>query len=265
MKQFLKSTAQRILREFGLEIRRVHLGAGSRDVSQADFRRQRPVLHEALLRLRQHPIQFATVLDIGASDGHWSVEFGKVFPGKFHLLVDANVVHVPKLKLACERNTRWKFDLTAVGAKAGTLYFDGSDPLGGHLSEVPYNENYKPCPVQSIDELVSKHQLQPPFLIKLDTHGAEIPILSGARKTLEQTSILIVESYNFTFGEPAVPFWEFCRFMVELGYRPIDVFDILYREVDLVFWQFDFMFARSDLPLFNDWRFFIDKRPNPVG
>ena len=263
MKEFLKCTVQRILREFGLEIQRLHSGKGSGDGSQADFLRQKPVLHEALVRLRRHRIQFATVLDIGASDGHWSVDFAKVFPSKFHLLVDANMIHMPKLKLACDENARWKYDLTAVGAKSGTLYFDGSDPLGGHLSEVPYNENYKPCPVQSIDELISKHQLQPPFLIKLDTHGVEIPILNGAAKALEKTPLLIVESYNFTFGEPAVPFWEFCQFMFDRGYRPIDVFDILYREIDLAFWQFDLVFAKSDLPLFKDWRFFVDKRRNP--
>jgi FkbM family methyltransferase len=263
MKEFLQSTLQKLLREFGLEIRRLGSGKSSGEPHQPDFWRQKPVFHEAIVRLRRHQIPFTTVLDIGASDGHWSVGFADVFPDKFHLLVDANAIHLPKLRIACERHARWKYDLIAVGAKVGTLYFDGSDPLGGHLSEVPYNENYRPCPVQSIDELVSKHQLQPPFLIKLDTHGVEIPILNGAARALQETAILIVESYNFTFGAPAVPFWEFCRFMLERGYRPIDVFDVLYREVDLAFWQFDLIFAKSDLPLFKDWRFFVDKRRNP--
>jgi FkbM family methyltransferase len=261
MKEFLKLVLQRVLREFGLEIHRIQSGKSAGDFVRPDFWRQKPILHEALFRLRRHQIQFASVLDIGASDGHWSVSFADVFPDKFHLLVDANAIHLPKLKIVCERHARWKYDLTAVGAESGTLYFDGSDPLGGHLSEVPYNENYRPSPVQSIDELVGKHQLQPPFLIKLDTHGVEIPILNGAVRTLKETSLLIVESYNFTFGEPAVPFWEFCRFMLDLGYRPIDVFDVLYREVDHAFWQFDLLFAKSDLPLFKDWRFFVDKRP----
>jgi len=261
MKEFLKSAVQKVLGRFGLEIQQLPTRSPSA-LGQADFRLQKPLLQQALVRLRRHRIEFATVLDVGASDGHWSAGFARIFPDKFHLLVDANEIHLPKLRHACERNEHWKYEVTAVGAASGTLYFDGSDPLGGHLSEIPYNENYKPCPVQSVDDLVRKHRLQAPFLIKLDTHGVEIPILNGACQTLQETSLLIVECYNFTFGEPAVPFWEFCRLVAERGYRPIDVFDVLYREVDQAFWQFDLMFAKSDLPLFKDWRFFLDKRPS---
>jgi hypothetical protein len=69
-------------------------------------------------------------------------------------------------------------------------------------------------------------------MIKLDTHGVEIPILEGAKRTLENTNVLVIEAYNFTFGDVAVPFWELCRYLLRLGFRPLDMFDILYREVD---------------------------------
>jgi hypothetical protein len=137
---------------------------------------------------------------------------------------------------------------------------DASDPLGGHLSEKPWNENYRPCPVTTIDQLLEKHPLPGPFMIKLDTHGVEIPILSGASKTLKETSAIVIEAYNFTFGAPAVPFWDLCRYMLELGFRPLDVFDLLYREIDNAFWQFDLLFVRSDLALFQDPRYFIAGR-----
>jgi hypothetical protein len=97
-------------------------------------------------------------------------------------------------------------------------------------------------------------------MIKLDTHGVEIPILTGAMATLKQTNVLVIEAYNFTFGQPAVPFWELCRYMLKLGFRPLDVFDLLYREVDNAFWQFDLLFVRGDLPLFQDTRYFIAGR-----
>jgi len=50
-------------------------------------------------------------------------------------------------------------DSAAVGEKKGTLYFDDSDPLGGHLSASPYNQNYKPCPVSSVDDLIQETNL----------------------------------------------------------------------------------------------------------
>ena len=147
-----------------------------------------------------------------------------------------------------------------MGATTGELYFDASDPLGGHLSKTPWNEKYRPSPVTTIDHLLEKQPLPGPFMIKLDTHGVEIPILSGATETLKQTNVIVIEAYNFTFGEPAVPFWDLCRYMLDLGFRTLDVFDLLYREVDSAFWQFDLMFVRSDLALFQDSRFFIAGR-----
>jgi hypothetical protein len=150
--------------------------------------------------------------------------------------------------------------MTAVGGATGELYFDASDPLGGHLSTTPWNDNYRPCPVTTLDDLLKTHQVPGPIMIKLDTHGVEIPILTGAMETLKRTNVLVIEAYNFTFGQPAVPFWDLCRFLLKLGFRPLDVFDVLYREVDNAFWQFDLLFARADLPLFQDTRYFIGNR-----
>jgi FkbM family methyltransferase len=211
-----------------------------------------PILDDALRWLKAHGIEIASLIEIAASNGFWSKAFARHFPNRHHLLVDANRVHLAAPEKVCRENSKWQFALTAVGATTGELYFDASDPLGGHLSEKPWNQNYRPCPVTTIDQLLEKHPLPGPFMIKLDSHGVAIPILSGASKTLKETSAIVIEAYNFTFGAPAVPFWDLCRYMLELGFRPLDVFDLLYREVDNAFWQFDLLFVRSDLALFQD-------------
>jgi FkbM family methyltransferase len=182
------------------------------------------------------------------------------FPERHHLLVEANQTYLPTLTDLCQERPNWQFAMTAVGGTTGELYFDASDPLSGHLSTSPRNENYRPCPVTTIDDLLKRHPIPGPVMIKLDTHGVEIPILTGAMETLKQTNVLVIEAYNFTFGQPAVPFWELCRYMLKLGFRPLDVFDLLYREVDNAFWQFDLLFVRGDLPLFQDTRYFIAGR-----
>ncbi|MFY9984847.1 MAG: FkbM family methyltransferase [Chthoniobacterales bacterium] len=219
-----------------------------------------PVLDDALRRLQAHNIEIGSLIDVGASDGFWSKAFAYHFPGRRHLLIDANEIHRPKLIEICQRHTNWRFEIVAVGETEGMAYFDPSDPLLGHLSEYRLNDRYQPCRVTSIDRLVADHSLPPPFLLKLDTHGVEIPILSGAKETLKQTNLLVIEAYNFTFGKPAVPFWDLCQYMLELGFRPLDAFDLLYREVDHAFWQVDFLFARSDFPLFQERRFFNAER-----
>jgi FkbM family methyltransferase len=211
----------------------------------------------ALRRLQGHQIPIATLIDVGASNGSWSKAFARYFPGRNHLLVDANEVHLPALTSVCQEHLNWHYALAAVGGKTEEVYFDASQPLGGHLSKHHHDQNYRPCISTTIDDLLEKQPLPGPFMIKLDTHGVEIPILDGSTNVLNQTNVLVIEAYNFDLGESAVPFWELCRHLFDLGFRPLDVFDLLYRRVDNAFWQFDLLFGRRDLPLFQDLRFVV--------
>jgi FkbM family methyltransferase len=221
---------------------------------------EEPILDHALRRLQGHQILINSLIDVGASNGIWSRKFARYFPNRHHLLLEANQIHAEALERICGANANWTYRMSAVGPTDGTLFFDGSDPLGGHVSAVAHTPNYKPFPVSTLDRLLEENPLAPPFMIKLDVHGVEIPILSGAVQTLKQTNVLVIEAYNFKFGDPAVPFWDLCQHLLSLGYRPLDVFDVLYREVDRAFWQFDLLFVRSDLPLFQDLRYFITGR-----
>jgi FkbM family methyltransferase len=213
-------------------------------------------LDYALQRFQSHQIEIASLIDVGASNGAWSKTFARHFPNRHHLLIDANEVHLRELEQVCQGRGNWHFAIAAVGEKDEELYFDDSDPLGGHLSKHPHTEKYRPYKSTTMDHLLEKYPLPGPLLIKLDTHGVEIPILKGSPNALKQANALVIEAYNFSLGEPAVPFWDLCRYMFELGFRPLDVFDLLYREVDNAFFQFDLLFVRSDLPLFQDLRFF---------
>ena len=49
----------------------------------------------------------------------------------------------------------------------------------------------------------AQYSLPGPHLIKLDTHGYEVPILCGATETLRNTNLLVIETYNFRLIEAA--------------------------------------------------------------
>jgi FkbM family methyltransferase len=230
--------------------------------SDQDTPPDKPILDHALQRLRNHGIPINSLIDVGASNGIWSNSFAIHFPGRHHLLLEANQVYAEALAEVCQAKSNWMYRMSAIGPTNGTLFFDGSDPLGGHVSEIAHTPNYKPFPISTLDRVLDENPLPAPYMIKLDVHGAEIPILTGAAETLKQTNVLVIEAYNFKFPDPAaVTFWDLCQHMRTLGYRPLDVFDILYREVDRAFWQFDLLFVKSDLPLFQDLRYFVAGRP----
>jgi hypothetical protein len=104
----------------------------------------------------------------------------------------------------------------------------------------------------TIDYEVQSRQLEGPYLVKLDTHGFEPEILDGASSTLQQTATLIVEAYNFELRPGVLRFYELCALLAGRGFRPIDLIDPMRRPKDGAFWQVDIVFARSDLPLFED-------------
>jgi FkbM family methyltransferase len=239
----LKTAIRRLANRFGYDILKI------------DPNLEIPYFQQALNRWKSFPLDFKSVIDVGASDGRWSRQFAGAFADKRYLLVDANPVHEPALKKVCSANPNWSYKRCAVGQKEGLFYFDGTDPLGGHLSEQQLGPTYKPCPVSTLDGLTQEFNLPQPILVKLDTHGVEVPILEGAKQCLPHITGLAVEVYNFEGSAPQVPFWEFCRYLRQLNFRPLDLWDVLHRPKDKVLWQFDILFVRADFPLLQDPRF----------
>lgn len=116
-------------------------------------------------------------------------------------------------------------------------------------------DSFIKVPVTTIDYEVAQRKLSPPYLIKLDTHGCEVPILEGARETLKRANIVIIETYNFQIAKDSLRFWEMCNYMYSLGFLPIDMVDFMHRKKDNAFWQMDTFFIRKDRPEFqsNDY------------
>jgi len=197
----------------------------------------------ALVR-RKHA--FRTVIDIGASNGSWSDAMMRHFPDCEYLLVEAQPVHEAELRKFCARHPNAQFILAAAGQHDGKIYFDASEPLSGQASNTPYAANNIEVPVVTLDCALGARQLEGPYLLKLDTHGFELPILEGAPQTLARTDVIIMECYNFKIAPESLTFHEMCRHMQERGFRCIDLVDPMHRPHDDSFWQMDLVFVRDD-------------------
>lgn len=202
---------------------------------------------------RKH--QLHTVIDIGASDGRWSDEFMKYYPNSNYLLIEAQSLHETGLKTFCTKHPNADYILAAAGDKEGKLYFDANNPFGGQASYMPY-ENSEVVPVVSIDHSVTERQLPGPYLLKLDTHGFEVPILKGAENTIKNTEVIIMECYNFKIANECLTFDQMCALMNQYGFRCIDLVDPVHRPHDHSFWQMDLVFVKADRPefLYNKYR-----------
>jgi len=206
-------------------------------------------------RLHQQGPDFATIIDIGASDGQWSRQAMEWFPLKNYLLVEAQPVHGPALETFAAGKAKVQVTMAAAGKSQGSIHFDATDPFGGIASPTPFPENNIVVPVTTLDHEVSQRRLQGPFLIKFDTHGFEVPILEGAVEVLKQTRVIVMECYNFKISPDCLTFPEMCALLAGQGFRCADMADVLHREKDGALWQMDIAFVRDDAAVFADNRY----------
>ncbi len=209
-------------------------------------------MRDALRRLDKNNIKFKTVIDVGASDGNWSIAAMEYFPDSYYYLIEARIEHEPKLKIVKDHYKNLDYVIAAGGHRLGKIYFDAENLFSGQASETPYKENNIEVPVTTIDHEVTEHKLEGPFLIKLDTHGFEKEILAGAESTLKNAAALIIEAYNFKLTDNSFKFYELCQYLDDKGFYPFDIVDLMTREKDEAFWQMDIVFIKKDNKIFLD-------------
>lgn len=209
----------------------------------------------ALERIASRGIHIESVIDIGASDGRWSADAMGVFPAANYLLVEAQQGHREALDAFVKTHTKASYVLAAAGDTEGDIFFDDADLFGGVASKAETPGAKTRVPMIAIDREMARRALKGPYLVKLDTHGFEVPILHGARETLKSAALVIIETYNFRIAPGSLLFHEMCAFMATLGFGVVDFSEPMWRKHDQALWQMDFFFVPLDSPLFSHVRY----------
>ncbi len=238
----IKKLIQSFLHQLGYQLNRLDTLPVREVHHQTEF-----FMNFALARCKAKNIAIQTVIDVGASDSRWSVDCMQYYPKANYLLIEAQDGHLEGLiNFKKQYPKQVDYVLAAAGNRIGEIYFDNAQLMGGVASEELLPQNCIKVPVTTIDKEVKQRNLQAPYLIKLDTHGFEVPILEGAKDTLKQANLLVIEAYNFQINKHSLRFWELCAYLEQLGFLPIDMVDLMKREKDESLWQMDIFFIRKD-------------------
>lgn len=205
----------------------------------------------AVKRIHNHAFKIDNIIDIGASNGTWSINAMNSFPSASYVAIEPLQEREEALRTLNHKYPNFDFELCVAGdSNGGEAILNITDDLDGSTINGS-GDRKRHVPIKTIDAIVAERHLSGTFLLKFDTHGYELPILKGAIETLKKTSVIIMEAYNLKITADSLRFHEICSHMECLGFRCYDIADLMLREYDKSFWQMDLLFCRNDNAIFD--------------
>jgi len=241
----MKKAINSILQCFGIKIIKL-----SKKTESPFFRNEH--LAAALKKIKTLNIDISTIIDIGASDGCWTLTAKEFYPKKNFVLFEPLAERKEQLtKLAQDPNIYYV--PFAADNKSQKIDFYVSKDLDGSgiSSPLTLENSIRQIEAVRIDQEIESRNLNGPYLLKMDTHGYEIPILEGCEGILAQVEILIIECYGFKITKECLLFWEMCQYLDNLGFRIYNIFDLAERPTDFAFWQCDAVFIKKQHKVFD--------------
>ena len=222
-------------------------------------------LNSAFQRIARKQASVSSFINIGAGRGDDLPFFLKHWPGMRSLLIDMDPRFMDIWQSLARKHPGTEYVVCGASAEDGTGQFLKSNDVGGALSSGPLaaGADVHETPLRRIDTLVKEFSLPAPYFLKFDTHGVELDVLAGATETLKQTSLIMMEVYNFKLnfvGGKNLTFDEMSLHMKSLGFRCVDFCEPLFRPGDLALWQMHMIFIRADHPVWQR-NSYSDKKP----
>jgi FkbM family methyltransferase len=238
----VKSAGKRFFGAFGLEIRKAP-APGTRlpnEVARASMR-------GALRQLSSLGFVPRTVIDVGVA--YETAELYQEFPKADILLIEPLVEFELFLKKICGTYNA-QYVLAAAGAGVGTASLNvHADRFGSSLLKevegAAVDGTPRQVPVVTIDGVCAEKKLGGPYLIKVDVQGAELLVLAGARRTLEETEAVVLETTLFGTIVGGPQLYDVIVKMKEYGFVVYDICGFTYRPLDQALLQADIVFVRE--------------------
>ncbi len=211
----------------------------------------------ALAHLASRDFRPKNIVDVGASNGSWSIKASSYFHGVEFFLFEPLAEHTHYLEALFKADPRFRYFLTALGAAPGesTMFVsqdcDGSSVL---FWEGQDSSRRRVIPVTTLDAMIESGQVQPPDLVKIDVQGFELEVLKGAGAALKSAQVFIVEVNLYEFMQHCPRVHEVIAFLAARDFYLYDLAGMLRRPYDNALGQMDLVFAAAWSPLANSNR-----------
>ena len=187
----------------------------------------------------------SAVLDVGANAGHWTRGTSGIYPSAKFFMVEGNSDSPKYLQ-----SIGHPFEVTLIGNYTGTTTYYKQRGANLGTGNSRYKENsvhfsdaiVVQAPITTIDELVSRRNLGPFQLLKLDIQGGEVDAIRGAYKVLESVEVIQTECSFVAYNKDAPSFYELHSLLHSLGFEFYGIIEVLSTHIMPI--QFDGVFVR---------------------
>jgi FkbM family methyltransferase len=189
-----------------------------------------------------------TLFDIGVATG--TTGFYQTFEDVKYVLVDPLAESEPFMRDICQRFPGAIYELAAAGAAPGEASFGVEPGLSGS-SFFRKDGDKRTVPMITLDDLVEKHALEAPFLVKLDVQGYELEVLRGFERHIAKAEVIVSETGFWSDRKKSgpAPFHELVAFMAARDFMLYDIAGLARRPRDGALAEADLVFVRRDSKL----------------
>ncbi len=205
---------------------------------------------ELFTLLKNFGFQPKVIFDVGASNGTWSYNVSQVYPDANYYLFEPLVEHFEDYKSLMDKflskHPNFTLNQCALGEKTCEIQMNAfSNKFGSTALEISYDSPdivQVPVKMWSLDDAIKDLSLPIPQVIKMDTQGCELSILKGAKNTIAQVDVLLLESWLYRgYGENTPLFNELIEWLLPYNFRLWDIIGS-FRDPDGVLGSIDCVF-----------------------
>ncbi len=212
---------------------------------------QRCSLTGVLRQIREQGFSPGTIIDVGAAYGEFALESYPIFPNSKYVLIEPLVEYKTNLEKLTKNIPNVKYEYAAADSTSGQVTINVHPDLVGssmYLEQEESNVNGIPriVPTKALDDICKEENLTGPYLIKIDTQGAELKVLSGARRIMNETEYIILEVSLFEFFKGGPLIHDVIDYMKASGFVAYDIFGLQYRLLDNAMSQIDIAFVKEN-------------------